>query len=573
MNPLIQNNFRGKKINKRHSVFALILVVILSFFISTEANARNPEKNKYFNKAARYLISHQYDKAIANYLKGINYADEKEIVKIWDDLGYAFLQKREIEKALDYLEKARSVHPKNFNVHLYLAIAHFLNEEISLASQELEKIEKNICFDESWLKTISESELRRIDGKSILKYVVERLKKEKGIYVHKMTRGNTLVPLVAIQIDAFDERNEGAFYFVQGIVYKSRHESEKAEKKLLAALDAGYDEKEVRFQLTDLYLMTKQLGKAEEQLDMLKKLGKENAEILFLNRYLDYQKGLEKEVIDLMSQPPHEIEFNIYHRLRDHAKDLLQPLHERFLQELERGKIDKSIKTLEKAMDINEQSFVINHNLALLYFDMGKHEGAEIYCARALWFKENHLGSHDLMGNIYFQQGDYGRALKEFKRMLEIDERNANAYYNLGSVYYALEDLLEAEKHWKEAIEIEKKKVKTRRYTRAIEKRLKHYLTIRKKTISFLAHHSLGKLYFEQDLIEKAIGEFERAIKIEPNEADPYLDLAKAYHKKKEIKKTTFYLEKYLYLGGKKEEEVRKLLNAVKRTSNGHIIE
>jgi len=533
----------GEKIIKRHLISSLILLVLLSFLISTvlpEAPARMEKVNAYFNKADSYLISHQYDMAISYYLKGINYADDKERPKIWDDLGYAFLKKRELEKAKAYLKVARSVRPENFNVYLYLAVVYILNNEIDIASAELKKIEENIYFDDSWIKLISDSELRREDGKKISKHEAERLIKEKGIYVQKTTQEKTLVPSVTIQIDAFNERNEGTFYFGQGIILKRREEFEKAEKKLLAALDAYYDEKEVRFQLWDLYLKTNQPVKAEEQMDVLKKL-------------------------DFTFRETHEVKFRFHHRLKNHTNNLLQDLHERFLKELERGKIHQSINTLEKAFDIDEQSFVINHNLALLYFDIYELEKAEMYCARALWFKEDHLGSHDLMGNIYFHKRAYERALNEYKSILEIDEWNAHAHYNLGSVYHSLKDWFHAEQHWKKAIECEKRKEKIREEESSQEKGLKYSLTVRKRPISFLSHESLGKMYSDQRLVTKAIVEFENAIKLKPNESEPYLYLAKSYYKKGEEKKAVSCLEKYLYLGGKREKEARKLLDQIKK--------
>lgn len=149
------------------------------------------------------------------------------------------MQKRELEKAKDYLKKARSVRPRNFNVHLYLAVTYLLNDEIDLASAELKEIEKNIYFDQSWLKLISDSELQRADGKPLSKHEAKRLRNEKGVYVNKKVQDNSQAPLTIIQMDAFDERNEGVFCLTQGIIHKTSEEFEEAEKKLCAALEAN----------------------------------------------------------------------------------------------------------------------------------------------------------------------------------------------------------------------------------------------------------------------------------------------------------------------------------------------
>ena len=515
-------------------------------------SAARTSSSRYFPLADRALLSHQYDKAIAHYLKGINYADYREITKIWDDLGYAYLQKKETKNAITYLKNAISAYPDNFDCHFYLAIAYFFNDEIDLAYEELDKIEKNIRFDDGWMKEIFDSEIRRIDGGKISEEEVRRLKKEKGIYVHKSHPSEDLAPLVIISIDSFDEKNEGVFYFAQGIVHKRRMDFKEAEKKFLASLKAHYDEKQVRLQLLDLYREMDEHAKAEEQSVNLGKISG--------------QKKDDAKPI-LTSQSIHPIEFRIHHRLREHPNNLLQSFHEKFLEEIEKARIQESINILEKALDIDESSYVVNHNLALLYFDKRNMEKAEIYCARALWFKEDHSGCHDLMGNIYFHQYAYKNALDEFKRMLEIGEQKAHAHYNLGLVYYMLNDWINAEMHWKESIECEKEKLKTQAESPFVEKDLQYSLVVRKISPSYLSHKSLGNLYYRQGKIDKAILELEKAIELRPHEAEPYLELGEIYLKREEREKAVFYLEKYLYLGGKKKDEAEKLLDQLKRKS------
>jgi tetratricopeptide (TPR) repeat protein len=70
-------------------------------------------------------------------------------------------------------------------------------------------------------------------------------------------------------------------------------------------------------------------------------------------------------------------------------------------------------------------------------------------------------------------------------------------------------------------------------------------------------------------LPEKALKEFKKAIKLEPDDPEPYYELGNIYNKKSEhnekyVRKAVFYYEKYLYLGGEKEEEVKVLLKPLK---------
>lgn len=520
---------------------------MLSAILYSPVDATRANFHKYFILGDKALLSHQYDKAITHYLKGINYAHHREILLIWDDLGYAYLQKKDIKEAKSYFKKAISAFPYNFNCHFYLAIAYFFNDEIDMAYEELENIEKNIHFDDGWIKEISGSIILRINGKKVLKEEIRRLKNEKGLCVYKSSSDEDLVPLVIVCVDSFDEKNEGVFYFAQGIVHKNRREFKEAEKKFLASLKAHYDEKEIRLQLLDLYREMNEHTQAEEQLINLEKILKQKKEDLKLS---------------LTTRSIHHFEFKIHHRFREHPNNLLQDLHKKSLQELKKGRIHESIHILERALDIDESSFVINHNLALLYFDIENLEKAELYCARSLWFKEDHSGCHDLMGNVYFRQNTYKNALNEFKRMLEIGEREAHAHYNLGLIYYVLKDWTNAEWHWKKAIECDRKKIKTKDEGPFVEKELKYSLVVRKKSPSLLSHKALGDLYSQQSKIDKAISEFEKAIELRPQEAESYLYLAKIYHKKKETKKAISYLKKYLYLGG--EKEAQELLDQLK---------
>ena len=482
-------------------------------------------ESPYFYQADKALLSCNYDKAIANYLKGINYSEFREISLICDDLGYAFLQKGEIDKAQDYLKRALASYPDNYNIKFYLAVSYIINEEIEAAMSELEDIEDNIYFDDSWTEIASKSQVYNKYGDKVLEEQWNRLKKERGVLLHKKNLGKRGASRLILQIDAFDEKNEGIFYFAQGVVNKNQELTKLAEQKFVEAKKKGYCER-----------------------------------LLMLSK--------------------------IQHRLKDHNIFLLWTLHEESLKEMERGMLDKSIEILEDALLVNESSFIINHNLALLYFDMAKFqefetqklEKAEIYCSRALWFKELHKtdkeylpGCYDLMGNIYFYQKRYEQAQKEFMRIIKLDTRNPGAHYNLGCVYYKMKYPDNAEYEWKTAIDLEKKAAKKMKAEESIENGLTYSVTVRKKPISFLAHKSLGNLYLERNQVEKAIAQFENAIGLNPNEAETYLALANAYFKNNEPEKVYSTLEKYLYLGGDKEK-AKELENLLKNRDSVSVI-
>ncbi|MQY60990.1 tetratricopeptide repeat protein [bacterium] len=287
---------------QKPTILSTFLLII--FFSSIQILARPPEVNKYFSQADEEILSGKYDKAIANYLKGMMFTSWKEEAEVFDDLGYAYLQKKEFKKAKKYLIQSLGFHRENFNPRFYLAAAYILSNEIELAAGQLKIIEENVYFDQSWLAKTSDLTARKPNGKIIKANELERIKKEKGIYLEEKS-----VSKIIIHLDAFDERNEGAFYFAQGVVYNIDEEFDKAQRKFSEALKANYDQREVRLQLSNLYLKQSKKDEAEEQL-----------------------KKISSRVIPFPTLRP--IKFEIYHRLKYHNNHLIAALYGTFLKEL-----------------------------------------------------------------------------------------------------------------------------------------------------------------------------------------------------------------------------------------------
>ena len=548
----------GEKIRERY-LFQTFLFFILIQFVAFVALATPGEGHRYFDEGDESLLSGDYDKAVSNYLKGMNYAKKKYISKIWDDLGYAYLQQGKYENAITYLKDSISAFPENYNPRLYLAASYISTNNVQLASQELDIIENNIYLDETWLSDAKNILLINEYGDKISKDELYILRKERGVYFHKNSKDSDSRIQAVLYIDAFNEANEGVLHFMRGFIYKKLDDYKKAEDKFLEALALGYDEPELWLELRDLYLKTDRQNKAQKISEHSKK----------------FKKKDEK------------ISFKIQHRLKDHENSLLWSKFHQSLNEIQNGKIKESIKTLEDALMIKEKSYVINHNLALLYFDefeldpkkKDKLEKAEIYCARSLWFikyqtgnKKHIIGCYDLMANIYSLKMEWNRSLNEFKKILEIDSKNAHAHYNLGFAYFNIKDFQSEENAWLNAIELEKKTQNQRedKQNQREDKgvpggKKEHSVTVRKRSISFMAHQALGNLYLKQQQIGKAISRLKTAISINTSAADPHLLLAKSYQKIGAKEKAIFHLEKYIYLGGKNEKEAKELLRQLKR--------
>ena len=126
--------------------FLILSIFCVAFFSSQEGSA---QINKYFDLADRLILSHDYRKAINQYFKGIaTYSGRmrdagRQQTRVWDDIGYAYLQLGDYNKAVDNLNNALSFHPFNYNTHFYLAVAHLLNNDLD--SAEVEQIVDQPC--------------------------------------------------------------------------------------------------------------------------------------------------------------------------------------------------------------------------------------------------------------------------------------------------------------------------------------------------------------------------------------------------------------------------------------------
>ncbi len=93
----------------------------------------------------------------------------------------------------------------------------------------------------------------------------------------------------------------------------------------------------------------------------------------------------------------------------------------------------------------------------------------------------------------------------------------------------------------------------------------------RRKPISFRTHKSMGFLYLQQDLKEKALEEFLRAIELEPLNPEPYFEVGKIYQEIGWKRKAIEHYQKFLDLrkdadpGIPEVEDARKRLAGLRR--------
>jgi tetratricopeptide (TPR) repeat protein len=84
------------------------------------------------------------------------------------------------------------------------------------------------------------------------------------------------------------------------------------------------------------------------------------------------------------------------------------------------------------------------------------------------------------------------------------------------------------------------------------------------RRVAFKSYTSLGHLYKSQKLWTKALEQFQFALDLEPNRSELHYEIGKIHMERDNSTAAIKSFEKYVYFGGSKEEEVKKLLESLK---------
>lgn len=395
------------------------------------------------------------------------------------------------------------------------------------------------------------------------------------------------------------------------------------------ALKLKPDSKDTLFNLACINYNFRQYKEASQYFEKMLEIEPGNTEIAF---YLDCcleKLNISSEEKKISEECPKTLnlskgfienpEIEYKYQFKNDVLSVFQSIQYLALNFVRQGKLKAAIKRYHNGLKIDEESPGVNFNLGMVYFWQDNFKEAEKHALIALrrkyfyatipdilrlgrprdrkkaaairkardahespdipvskWtfdvaLKEGNyfIEAYDLLGNIYFEKGDIDKSVLAFKKVIEIQQKDAMGHYNLGCSYLHLKDLDNAEKEWKKAIKYEKESKKIKGRGKISEDQLEISLIVVKRPVSFRAHKSLGQLYIERNMPEKALKEFKKAIKLEPDDPEPYYEIGNIYNKKSEknekfVRRAVFYYEKYLYLGGEKEEEVKELLKSLK---------
>lgn len=254
-----------------------------------------------------------------------------------EEMACRFLEKGEIDKAVEILQYELKINPDNLNAQLYLGIAFFLKNDLENAFQRFKKIEK---------------EIYKVLGSS-RPFGDEAMFTQMG-----MDRKADVL---------FSKERKGLLYFCRGLTLKEKKDLKNAEKKFKIALKQKYDKMAVHLQLFELYIKMKDIKSATKQLSGLKKISGENDLLIFLDGYLKYRNDkLEDALAAFKKIAPTILE----------AKKNIARIH------YNSGNYQKAMEIWQEILSqiVDDKEALINVGRA--YFHLGDSEKAQEYFSK-----------------------------------------------------------------------------------------------------------------------------------------------------------------------------------------------
>lgn len=346
-----------------------------------------------------------------------------------------------------------------------------------------------------------------------------------------------------------------------GLILKRKGNFEEAEKEFQTAIIKGYNKTDCLLFLFELYLEKNDIEKAETLLNEFQRVKDFDENQIEILKNILLTKDREK-----LAKITDQIKIRVWY-YKNSIPTLLDIMNKRAFSYIEKGEIEKGIEMWKKAIDVDSTSFYINYNLSLVLFDLGRLDESMVYCRSAILSGDPEYihWAHNLMGNILYYQKNYIGALNAYKKAIEIEPSFAIAHYNLGSTFDMLGDKENAEKHWILAIEYENIKGKGKESEERVkEGKMEIFIYVEERRAAFLARKSLGFLYRDKGLKERAIEELESALELIPTDPEIHYELGLIYMGLKNKEKAIFHFENAIKNGTSKEREALVFLKELK---------
>ncbi|MCJ8344575.1 tetratricopeptide repeat protein, partial [bacterium] len=246
----------------------------------------------------------------------------------------------------------------------------------------------------------------------------------------------------------------------------------------------------------------------------------------------------------------------------------------------------EALLAYHQALNLNPDDPYVPYALSKLYLKLSQYDEAEYQAKRTIVNKPDFTDAHIILGRIlifrnrldeailrfkkasmispdeaqiylylaelYFQVGFYVEALDKIKKAIKLNQQNFYYHHFQGLIFYKLKKYEEASKSFRQASFLSEDDVESLYYLSLSQRHLKNYReALSASNMALLAepnhlgaYLALGKIYLDQDELDRSITSFQRVLSINPFFVDVHEDLAQVYGKKQNWNRCLFHLKK-----------------------------
>lgn len=560
-------------------------------------------KEDFAKKAQKSMDFMEYDLAIENFGQAIQEDPQRRDVRI--KMAYAHFRLRQLNDAASLLTDELALFPDNLDAFILLSVVYFNQDRLDEAAAVCRKF--NQVLEDAVLEEARKKGLkltRREDKREFslnYDYFVDRVRNKNpnfGLpsfvlgYYHKkrgdldeaaknfslaIQRKYDLVDcylqLIDIELEkeswqtglmksqeairAAGERSR--FYALMGYALSHTKAAEQALLYLKRAVELKPYHVEALINLAKVYYNQRKFNLAVPLLKkVLELVPFDFTAKLLLGRSLESKSMREEESRPRLTKDFVDgVELKYEYTFAADINSVLQAVNQFAISLVRSGHLNEAVNYMGSFLELNDLSPELNYNLAQLYNTLDVVDKALRYAWRATELKDDYRDAYDLVGNIFFKMGDYANSIRSYEKVVVLDPKDAMSYYNLGCAYSAAENFVKAEENWKSAIQKEKGRRRGSQAEETFEDELEISLTVMSRPISFKAHKALGDYYLQHKMMNEALQEYKQAVSLEPGDPEPYYEIGKIYEVQERTQDAIRYYKRYLYLGGKREQEVK----------------
>ena len=251
----------------------------------------------------------------------------------------SYLEKGQVDEAIRLLKRKLRRYPNNFDCHLYLGLAYYLQGDFEKSMKTLNKVE----FE---TEKLGKAKATMSAGKKMEDF------SQEDAY---LSQSGGMV---------FTKGRRGVMKFALGMLYRKNKDFKNASKRFSEALKYKYPETEARKQLLVAHCRLKEYKEAKKELDKIIKAGEISDELRFLEGFVgnylkDEAKAIENfsKISEIFSEAKRNLATVFYNQ----------------------GKYDKSLEIWENILEAEPEDRGALLSAARAYFHLGQKEKGQEY--------------------------------------------------------------------------------------------------------------------------------------------------------------------------------------------------